>query len=66
MTLNKAKQLHSGDEVFWVDPDEGLCSHKIKITEIEVRGNIICLTGTDTETGNLTYLECFPNELSQF
>lgn len=35
MRISDVKKLHSGDEVFWNDPDEGLCSRMLKIHSIE-------------------------------
>ena len=53
------KQLHSGDEVTWNDPDGGLCSKTIVISSIEIKGDTICIS--DKDGG---YLECFDHELS--
>jgi len=50
--------LRSGDEVYWNDPDNGICSRHMIIESIEIVGNTVCITDTE---GN--YLECFKNEL---
>lgn len=59
MTSRKVKDLQPGDQVYWSDPDDGLCSRMLTIQSIEVEGNIVCIT--DINNG---YLECFPEELS--
>ena len=59
MRLRDLKKLHSGDEVFWTDPDEGRCSRHYIIAEIEFVGGIVKLTGKDG-----SYLECYARELS--
>ena len=59
MTAKEVKQLQTGDEVKWNDPDECICPRYIVIQNIEVKGEIVCLTGTDGY-----YTECFANELS--
>jgi hypothetical protein len=64
MTLTKVRKLQAGDEVYWNDPDEGLCSHSIKVIEADVVGNIVKLTGTDVKTGTECYVECYASELS--
>jgi len=56
----QVKQLHSGDEVFWTDPDDGLCSRHYVISEITIKDSgwisIIDKDGSQ--------LECFSDELS--
>lgn len=60
MTIPEVKKLHAGDEVYWNDPDNGLCSKTIKIATIEVRPcYTVIITGDDG-----SYLECFASELS--
>ena len=51
--------LHSGDEVKWNDPDNGLCSRTGIIQSIEYDDNVakIVWVGGD-------YLECYVSELS--
>ena len=51
--------LKPGDEVFWTDPDAGICSRPLVISEIELKEDIVCIT--DKDGG---YLECFSEELS--
>ena len=59
MHISKARELHSGDEVFWEDPDHGACSRTLTIATIDIRpGNLIRIT--DTDGGEL---ECFAREL---
>jgi hypothetical protein len=59
MKLKVIKKLHSGDEVFWNDPDGGACSRSIVIAKIEIKGETVCITGKDG-----SYLECWAKELS--
>jgi hypothetical protein len=59
MKIQQAKQLQFGDEVYWNDPDNGLCSRSITIREVRIVGNMLCIYGVDGY-----YLECFPKELS--
>jgi hypothetical protein len=62
MTLEEVRNLHSGDKVFWRDPDnkdpESDCSRFITIATIEIKGTAILITGTDG-----SYLECWAHEL---
>jgi sortase (surface protein transpeptidase) len=59
MTYAEVKKLHSGDEVYWNDPDEGTASRVYKIRTIEVIGEIVVITDSDG-----SHLECFAKELS--
>lgn len=59
MTRAEAKKLNPGDEVFWTDPDEGICSKVYTIHSIEVRGSVVIIRDTDGSE-----LECFTEELS--
>lgn len=59
MEIKEIKKLSSGDEVFWNDPDEGICSRILNISQIKIRGDIVCITETN---GN--YIEVFCVELS--
>ena len=52
MTTEQVEKLHNDDEVYWNDPDEGICSHQIKIANIWL----------NDKNGN--YLECLAEELS--
>lgn len=57
--------LHTGDEVFWNDPDEGACSKYIVIRSVEYhgeRGDPDCIIHLSAEDGS--DLECFAHELS--
>jgi len=60
MKLIYAKQLHSGDEITWNDPDDGLCSRSMIICEIKYKGNG-AFSIIDT---NGNHLECFACEIS--
>lgn len=59
MTDSEIDQLHSGDEVFWTDPDDGACSRTYTISTIKVSGEVVTITDRDGST-----LECFAHELS--
>ena len=59
MTTNQVRKLHNDDEVYWNDPDDGICSYQIEITDIWFEGEIVCIIDQD---GN--YLECLVEELS--
>jgi len=51
--------LSPGDEVFWNDPDNGLCSRSYIIQSINItEDEIVQITDVDG-----SYLECFPEEL---
>ena len=59
MTEKQAEKLHTGDEVFWNDPDDGETSRNINIQSIKIQGEMVCITGVDGD-----YLECYACELS--
>jgi len=59
MKIQDAIKLAPGDEVYWNDPDGGICSRFYIISKIEIEGKVIKITAKD---GN--YLECFARELS--
>ena len=60
MKIKQALKLHSGDEVFWNDPDNGLCSRQYCISEIKhLGGKAFSILDKDG-----SHLECFCNELS--
>lgn len=59
MTTDEILNLHSGDDVFWEDPDEGICSRVVTIQAIEVIGDVVRITDSDGAE-----LECFAEELS--
>jgi hypothetical protein len=63
MLISQVLKLQAGDEVHWNDPDNGLCSKHITISEITVQGNdasaVVSLIGKDG-----SHLECFPQELA--
>lgn len=64
MTLEQAKKLHSGDEVFWNDPDNGACSRHYVINQIWFEegdpGEEVVII--QEEDGSV--LSCFAEELS--
>ena len=59
MTSEEARNLQPGDEVFWTDPDDGVCSRIYEIRTIEVYDEIVVITEPDGSS-----LECFASELS--
>jgi len=58
MRIAEVKKLHPGDEVQWIDPDEGKCSRIYKISTIKVVGNVVVICDVDGSC-----LECFAREL---
>ena len=64
MTSSQVMALRPGDEVYWNDPDEGLCSRPYKIQSVGVSEqekydiplHIVDVSGD--------VLECFASELS--
>lgn len=59
MTIRQAQQLHSRDQVFWNDPDGGLCSRQLTILTIRLEGNVAFIQDLDGSN-----LQCFVSELS--
>lgn len=59
MTMQEVWSLHTGDEVFWNDPDDGLCSRLYVIQSIRIDDDIITITEPDGSE-----LQCFASELS--
>jgi len=59
MTLAQVKGLQNWDEVFWTDPNDGLCSNHLLITDIHVVDGVVRIWSIDGG-----YLEAFPDELS--
>lgn len=39
MTINDLKKLHSGDEITWNDPDDGICSRTEAIQSLDFKGD---------------------------
>jgi hypothetical protein len=58
MMLN-VHELRNGDEVYWNDPDGGLCSRHIVIREIRIDGEVVVIDGIEGD-----HLECLVCELS--
>ena len=44
MTMLSASKLQPGDEVYWLDPDEGECSDYYMISNIEIDDDICKIT----------------------
>lgn len=61
MTSKEVQELQVGDEVFWNDPDDGICSRNIEIASIDVFHGGIIVRITDI---NGDMLEAFGHELS--
>jgi len=64
MTFKEAKQLHSGDEVFWNDPDDGACSRYLRIQSIDVGSDNGDLTIVSIMEVGGSVVECFAKELT--
>lgn len=61
MTIEQALELRHGDQVYWSDPDNGLCSGILTIGDISVNVETGAIVITDI-TGD--DIECWPEELS--
>jgi hypothetical protein len=64
MTVEQIRQLRPGDEVFWNDPDQGLCSRTVKVSAIEIYNEedgdcSMLITSPDGDD-----LACFASELA--
>jgi hypothetical protein len=59
MTKSSIKKLHRGDEVHWIDPDNGICSRYYKILSILIKGDIVTIVDMRGDV-----LECYAWELS--
>jgi hypothetical protein len=59
MEKPEALNLRNGDQVYWTDPDGGICSKYITIQSISITGDVARITDMDGE-----YLECYVHELS--
>jgi len=59
VTQKQVKQLQSGDEVYWNDPDE-TCSRILKIHSIEVHGDVAVIQEVSGAV-----VECFIKELTE-
>jgi hypothetical protein len=61
MTIDQVKHLHSGDRVFWSDPDCDICSRYYTIAEIVIlneKEEIVQIVGQDGDM-----VECYTKEL---
>jgi hypothetical protein len=56
--ITDVKKLHTGDQVYWNDPDAGSCSRVLTIQAIQVDGNVVAITEPDGSV-----VECFAREL---
>jgi hypothetical protein len=61
MTAEEIEKLHSGDEITWNDPDNGICSKTGIILDIEFLPDDQIATITFQDG---SYIQCFYNELS--
>jgi len=59
MNSTVAMKLRPGDDVFWNDPDEGMCSRTLTIRQIKVAGTV-----AEIETDDGDMVVCFVKELS--
>jgi hypothetical protein len=67
MTYKEVLKLQPGDEVYWNDPDDGVCSRYYRIQSIDVAPNMgACGRHTVVHIQDVdgSSLECFPHELS--
>jgi hypothetical protein len=60
MQLEEVLELQVGDQVFWNDPEDGLCSRFYTIAAIEIEDDMVRIVDTDGSE-----LECFAYELSE-
>jgi hypothetical protein len=61
MTIEQVKQLHSGDRVFWDDPDCSICSRYYTIAEIVIlneQKEIVQIVGNEGDM-----VECLAKEI---
>ena len=58
MKISDAKKLHTGDQVYWNDPDDGVCSRLLEIQTIIVVGNVVSIMEPDGSV-----VEAFAREL---
>ena len=64
MTIEQAKELHCGDEVFWNDPDEGRCSRIYKIACITMPPDLQKDDPIWIEDEDGSHIACYADELS--
>ena len=58
MSIKQIKLLQPGDQVYWNDPDAGICSRILNILTISICDDIISITDIDG-----SYIQCYHNEL---
>jgi len=58
MKLEDVQKLRVGDEVWWDDPDDLLCSQCLLIESIRIKGEVVVILGE----GGIC-IECLPQEL---
>ena len=60
MKISDVKKLHKGDEVYWNDPDAGVCSRFYRIKTIDcTHSSVITIEDMDGSV-----IECYARELS--
>lgn len=63
MTYKEVKRLRNGDEVYWNDPDEGVCSRYLQIQSVDVGADNGDLTVVSIMEIDGSVVECFLKEL---
>lgn len=60
MRINDVRKLHTGDQVFWNDPDDGACSrvYQIQTIEVDPQTGVVVIQEPDGSV-----LECYAREL---
>jgi hypothetical protein len=58
MTNKQIDKLKPGDQVFWNDPDDNICSRAFQIKTIKKTGDVIKIVGADGSS-----VECLAKEL---
>jgi len=58
MKIAEARKLKPGDEVFWNDPDGGVCSRTYKVKSVEFDGPYVTIEDVDGSV-----LDCYAREL---
>lgn len=64
MTKEQLSNLHTGDEVFWNDPDDGVCSRHYTIASIQIINPEDSDPVARIVDQDGAVLECFASELS--
>lgn len=61
MNISQVFRLHPGDEIYWNDPDDGLCSDYYTISRIWIEDEGESIRIVDVEGREL---ECFAHEIN--